>query len=301
MERGTGRGCRRRSIDLQLSPAAQGSPSYINICQAMHLCLSMAVDSSLQRCHLRGCHSQQPEPSCPTHPQTVVPFKSLCCLHRACPQPRSTQGREHRHCGWQGARLAHAELRAHRQSCQTKPWMSPGCSTELAAPSCARRAVPGSRAVLTVEVLGSFAAQGLERLLRVCPLQHQPAAVQVSAVAQGIEGFLQSGRTIKEIKGENQEGRQNVPPSALKGKAMENTVLGVLCSDGAGSISIRGSGSVIYLLCSCSRAHSHHHCCWLLLVVGQAGIQHRMAPPWAGNAAASGALGLVTPQHPVLC
>lgn len=62
--------------------------------------------------------------------------------------------------------------------------------------------MPGSRAVpggqcqqqgdLTVEVLGGFAAQGLERLLRVCPLQHQPAAVQVSAVAQGIEGFLQN-------------------------------------------------------------------------------------------------------------
>lgn len=43
-----------------------------------------------------------------------------------------------------------------------------------------------------MEVLGGSAAQGLQRLLRVCPLQHQPAAVQVSAVAQGVEGFLQN-------------------------------------------------------------------------------------------------------------
>lgn len=61
-----GRGRRRKSIDLQLSPPAQGSPSYINICQAMHLCLSMAVNSSPQCCYLRSCHSQEPHPNKPS-------------------------------------------------------------------------------------------------------------------------------------------------------------------------------------------------------------------------------------------
>lgn len=81
------RGWRRRSIDLQLSPAAQGSPSYINICQAMHLCLSMAVNSSLQCCHLRSCHSQQPEPSSPFCIPTHHPTFSLSNPRAASTEP----------------------------------------------------------------------------------------------------------------------------------------------------------------------------------------------------------------------
>lgn len=42
----------------------------------------------------------------------------------------------------------------------------------------------------TVEVVSCPPPQGLHRLLRVCPLQDQPATVQVRAVAQGIECFL---------------------------------------------------------------------------------------------------------------
>lgn len=82
-----------------------------------------------------------------------------------------------------------------------------------------------------MEVLGGFAAQGLQRLLCVCPLQHQPAAVQVGAVAQGLEGFLHNSKRKKkkkEIKGENKNrltGRKgrNVAPSAPGWKGHQRT------------------------------------------------------------------------------
>ena len=51
-----------------------------------------------------------------------------------------------------------------------------------------RRLAP--RSSLTVEVLGRLAPQGLQAHLRVGPLQHQPPAVQVGAMTQGIEGSL---------------------------------------------------------------------------------------------------------------
>lgn len=48
----------------------------------------------------------------------------------------------------------------------------------------------GSPAGLTVEVLGRLPPQGLQAHLGVGPLQDQPPAVQVGAVAQGVEGSL---------------------------------------------------------------------------------------------------------------
>lgn len=51
---------------------------------------------------------------------------------------------------------------------------------------------------LTVEVLGRLPPQGLQGHLGVRPLQHQPPAVQVSAVTQGVEGSLGTGREIKQ-------------------------------------------------------------------------------------------------------
>lgn len=44
--------------------------------------------------------------------------------------------------------------------------------------------------MLTVETLGRLPPQGLQAHLGVGPLQHQPPAVQVGAVAQGVEGSL---------------------------------------------------------------------------------------------------------------
>lgn len=154
-----------------------------------------------------------------------------------------------------------------------------------------------------MEVLGGFAAQSLQRLLRVRPLQHQPAPVQVSAVAQGREGFLQK-RKKKELKEEIragwQEGRQR-RPSLCPGveRPPENIVLGVLCSDGAGSISIRGSDSVIYLPCTCSRANSHHRCCRLEPSTGWDHPELGMPQPlelWVSTG-----WHLATPWHPALC
>lgn len=48
-----------------------------------------------------------------------------------------------------------------------------------------------------MEVLGRLPPQGLQGHLGVRPLQHQPPAVQVGAVTQGIEGSLGTGREIK--------------------------------------------------------------------------------------------------------
>ena len=53
----------------------------------------------------------------------------------------------------------------------------------------AARPVDGSS--LTVEVLGRLPPQGLQAHLGVGPLQHQPPAVQVGAVTQGVEGPLE--------------------------------------------------------------------------------------------------------------
>ena len=49
----------------------------------------------------------------------------------------------------------------------------------------------GRGSPLTVEVLCRLAPQGRQAHLRVGPLQHQPPAVQVGAVTQGIEGSLE--------------------------------------------------------------------------------------------------------------
>lgn len=86
------RGWRRKSIDPQLSPSAQGSPSYINICQAMHLCLSMAVNRSLQCCYLPSCHSQEPDPKALLVSQLMA--KLFVPFHRSEPAPQlqSTPG-----------------------------------------------------------------------------------------------------------------------------------------------------------------------------------------------------------------
>lgn len=46
----------------------------------------------------------------------------------------------------------------------------------------------------TLEVSGRLPPQGLHGHLRVCPLQDQPPAIQVSAVAEGAEGFLEGTR-----------------------------------------------------------------------------------------------------------
>lgn len=66
-------------------------------------------------------------------------------------------------------------------------------------PSCVSG--PEGCCYVTVEMVGCFPSQGLHRaLLRVCPLQDQPPAVQMRAVAQGVEGFLQIKREIIIIK-----------------------------------------------------------------------------------------------------
>lgn len=149
-----------------------------------------------------------------------------------------------------------------------------------------------------MEVLGGFAAQGLQRLLRVCPLQHQPAPVQVGAVAQGREGFLQKRKkkeSKEEIRAGSQEGRQRHPSLCPGAERPPENI--VLCSDGAGSISITGSDSLIYLLCTCTRADSHHHCCRLEPSTGwdhpELGMPLEL---WVSTG-----WHLVTPWHPALC
>lgn len=113
----------------------------------MHLCLSMAINRSLQCCYLRSCHSREPDPNRPLHTSAngriIDPFSSACT--EPCPQLWSTLGHrraEKKHCSWhRGASAvpAHGELTGS-QSCQTKPW--PGCflpSPALASSTCQLR------------------------------------------------------------------------------------------------------------------------------------------------------------------
>lgn len=52
----------------------------------------------------------------------------------------------------------------------------------------------GSPGALTVETLGRLPPQGWQAHFGIGPLQHQPPAVQVGAVAQGVEGSLGGAR-----------------------------------------------------------------------------------------------------------
>lgn len=67
-------------------------------------------------------------------------------------------------------------------------------STQAAPPG--PRVVTRQPPALTVEVLSCLPPQGLQGHLGVSPLQDQPPAVQVGAVAQGVEGSL-AGRDEK--------------------------------------------------------------------------------------------------------
>lgn len=55
----------------------------------------------------------------------------------------------------------------------------------------------GSPGTLTVETLGRLPPQGWQAHFGIGPLQHQPPAVQVGAVAQGMEGSLRGGKSRK--------------------------------------------------------------------------------------------------------
>lgn len=117
-------GIQEESIDLQLSPPAQGSPSYINICQAKRLCcqwLSIAACSAaIYRAVTLG-HLIQTALS-GSHP--MVTLFLLCnraslCLHhppRAHPYPHSSAGR---FSVWHSAkRAAHPLLFPPLQHCR---------------------------------------------------------------------------------------------------------------------------------------------------------------------------------------
>lgn len=136
MHDGEGRGCRRKNIDLWLSPPAQGSPSYINICQAMHLCLSMAVNRSLQCCYLRSgiLRNLIQTALSASQPTAKLFVLSICALHAQSLSPTT----EHPGVQADGAKAlqvaprrlavpAHGELsgshaqRAVRQSCGLEP------------------------------------------------------------------------------------------------------------------------------------------------------------------------------------
>ena len=69
-----------------------------------------------------------------------------------------------------------------------------------------------------MEMVCRFPSQGLQRLLRVCPLQDQPPAIQMRAVAQGVERFLQNYKKKKII-------REKIKPGSHEEKAKMSLLL----------------------------------------------------------------------------
>lgn len=164
------------------------------------------------------------------------------------------------------------------QQWQGKRWRGPGAwvRCEGASQDCINQ--PEGCCYVTVEMVGCFPSQGLHRLLRVCPLQDQPPAVQMCAVAQGVECFLQSEEKKKIIRKKRKTGsheeKQRHPSLCPESKRPpESFLLGALCSGGAGFISISSFDSLIYLLHPCSRANTQRRSCRRLLTGEQAGIQ----------------------------
>lgn len=104
----------------------------------MHLCLSMAVNSSLQCCYLQSRHSREPDPNSPlcisTDSQIICPFQSVRCMRRACPRSGAPWGAGRRSKSIAGGTEAPGSASTRRvnrltctESCQTKRW--PGASS----------------------------------------------------------------------------------------------------------------------------------------------------------------------------